>query len=301
MEGHLWTAYVHLRDRVRPPRLPAREWSTTVADDRHGEIELTGYFSEVGPDLIVLVHGLGGRADSGYVVRTARVAEALGYSTLRLALRGADRRGQDFYHAGLTADLRAALASPEASRFRRRFVIGFSMGGHISLRLAAEGDHDVEAFATVCAPLDLGASCAHIDRRSSFPYRRHVLQGLKEMYREVARTRDWATLDDRDLRGIRTIREWDRHTIVPRFGFADPDDYYRSCSAGPLLGSIDTPTLYLTAEADPMVTADTVLRPLASRSSAVEVDWLTYGGHVAFPEKAGVDARVVRWLTRFVD
>lgn len=62
--------------------------------------------------------------------RAARVAEAAGLDSLRLNLRGADRMGEDGYHAGLTADLAAALASPELADYRSVGVLGFSLGGH---------------------------------------------------------------------------------------------------------------------------------------------------------------------------
>src|SRR5688572_33453680 len=39
-------------------------------------------------------------------------------------------------------------------------------------------------------------------------------------------------------RRARTLRELDRLTVVPRFGFADPEDYYRRASVGPLLADL---------------------------------------------------------------
>lgn len=299
MQGHLWTAYGHLVDRFRPPSQPGEAWSCALDDPTLGRVILTGVLVRRGPELVVLVHGLGGEADSGYVIRAARYFETRGYSTLRMSLRGADRSGEDFYHAGLTADLRAALSSPEVESFERVVVVGFSMGGHISLRLAAEGDHPASAVAAICAPLDLGASGAVIDRPRSLPYRRHLLRGLKEMYREVARRRPAAfALGERDIAAIRTLRGWDAQTIVPRFGFDDVDDYYHSCSAGPLLGAVDLPTLYLTTDADPMVTAETLVHHLARRSRHVEVRWLPRGGHVAFSSGDRVYDQLLGWLGR---
>ena len=62
---------------------------------------------------LLIVHGLGGSAKSPYTAKAAHAAAAAGLSSLRLNLRGADLLGEDYYHAGMTADLAAAIASPE--------------------------------------------------------------------------------------------------------------------------------------------------------------------------------------------
>jgi len=297
VQGHAWTTYVHLRDRLRPPTQEAAPWSATVDDALLGPVRLTGWHKRVSPtDLLILVHGLGGHADSGYVVRMARAAEALGLSTLRLSLRGADRSGEDYYHAGLTDDVRAALDDPELATYQRVTVLGFSMGGHIALRLAAENHPRVSAYAAICAPLDLAASCDFIDRPRSLPYRRHLLSGLKEMYREYARRRPEQSIAESALRRIRRIRDYDEAVIVPRHGFRSADDYYRRASASSVLGAIEAPTLFLATEGDPMITPDTLVRHLARRSRSVDVRWLEHGGHVAFPRRARLEDQVLGWL-----
>ncbi len=297
MRGHIWTAWGHLRDRLQPTRLLANAWQTELDDRVLGSIRLTGWLDQPESDtLALLVHGMGGHSESGYVMRMAAAAHRRGYATLRLSLRGADRSGADFYHAGLTDDLRAALASPELAAYRRIVVIGFSLGGHVALRLAAEGDHGVSAFAAICAPVDLSASCAVIDRRRALPYRRHLLKGLSEIYIAASHRHGSMPISARQAREIRTLREWDARTVAPRFGFASAEDYYRQMSVGPRLGSIDTPTLFVASDADPMVTAPTVLGALAQHSPQIEVRWLHAGGHVAFPAATRVEDQVLGWL-----
>ena len=63
--------------------------------------------------LIVIVHGIGGNADSPYCVSAARAAVAAGCAAVRISLRGADGNGDDIYHAGLTEDLRALLSTEQ--------------------------------------------------------------------------------------------------------------------------------------------------------------------------------------------
>src|SRR5690606_37383931 len=105
--GHLWTLGPHVLGTLRPERVPRDEpWDTTLVDPVVGPIRLTGWLRArpTSETLVIVVHGLGGDTGSRYVLRAARAADAAGLSYLRLNMRGADRSGEDLYHAGLTAD-----------------------------------------------------------------------------------------------------------------------------------------------------------------------------------------------------
>ena len=298
LAGHAWTIGPNLRHRLRPRPAPAATpWSTTIADPRVGTVRLVGALTPgVGDGLVVLVHGLGGQPESQYMRRAAAAAARAGLGSLRLALRGADRGGEDVYHAGLVEDLEAALASPALARYPRLYVAGFSLGGHVALRLALRPPARLRAVASLCAPLDLGASCRAIDAPRARLYRSHVLGGLREIYAAVAgRGRGPAPLAQ--VQALRTIREWDRVVVAPRFGFASVDDYYEQMSAGPRLGELATPALIAAAAADPMVPAATLRPALRGLPGHVEVRWLERGGHLGFPRGDAVYDAVIGWLS----
>jgi uncharacterized protein len=291
---HLWTLSPRLRHAVRPGRAPeSRLWEMVVDDPHVGPVRLTGRLRELpGDDLLVLVHGLGGSVDSHYMVRGAKAAEAAGLSCLRLNLRGADRGGDDYYHAGLTGDLHAALASPEAARYRRILMLGYSLGGHVVLRLATEAaDPRLKAVAAVCAPIDLSLSVVEIDSPGFWLYRRYLLRSLSDIYRAVA-ARGPVPYPVERLGEIRLIREWDDRIVAPRHGFADAADYYARMSVAPRLPDLRLPALLLNSECDPMVPARAVRPALERESPMLQVDWVR-GGHVAFP-----DTEVIEWLNR---
>ena len=259
-----------------------------------------------GDELVVVVHGLGGSHRSPYMVAAARAAAQAGLACLRLNLRGADRRGRDFYHAGLTDDLRAALGAPDLARFRRIYLLGYSLGGHLCLRYVAEPDRDarVHSVATVCAPLDLSAGARAIDRPQRSLYRAHVLRGLKDIYAEVARRRP-VPLAPQEARRIRTLRGWDERVVAPRFGFDSADHYWRSQSAGPLLPRVSVPTAMVVTRHDPMVPLRT-LAPYLAAGASVRAQVVPTGGHVGFPEgvdlglgtPGSVEAQLLAWLRR---
>lgn len=296
LAGHAWTIAPPLLERLRPTPAPAAEpWTTVVDDPRVGPVQLHGKLrheptgAASGGDCLVVIHGLGGTTDTPYTLAAAQAAGRLGMSCLRLCLRGAARRGQDFYHAGLTADLSAALASPALRRFERIWVLGFSLGGHMTLRYALRPDDPrVRAVAAVCPPLDLERSATAIDQLRNRIYLKYLLAGLNEIYAIAASTGRAPTPLAR-VRRARSIREWDGLTIAPRFGFDSAEDYYAQMSVGPRLAELSLPALIVQSTADPMVPPWTYADALRPALPGVVVRRLSAGGHVAFPRGLDLD------------
>ncbi|HEY4562239.1 MAG TPA: alpha/beta fold hydrolase [Thermoanaerobaculia bacterium] len=297
--GHLWTVAPLALHRLRGPRfLAARPWETALEDPRVGTVRLSGWLREVpgSGEILVLVHGLGGGTESHYLGDGLAAAEAAGISSLRVNLRGSDCRGEDFYHAGLTADLHAALASAELRRYERIYVLGYSLGGHLTLRLGTEaGDPRLAAVAAICAPLDLAVSQREIDSPWRWPYRLYLVKGLFDIYAAVA-ARHPVPLPVEEARRIRTIREWDDRIVAPRHGFAGAADYYARESVAPRLPDLRVPALLLASEWDPMVPAHTIRAALTRPAPRLQVRWIAAGGHNSFPRALAVDRRAVEWL-----
>ncbi|MDH5676222.1 MAG: alpha/beta fold hydrolase [Myxococcales bacterium] len=310
LSGHLWTIGASLRHRVRPAHAPeAMPWATTLIDPDQGQVRLRGLYRRVpGADrCAIVVHGLGGTTDTFYCVAAARAVEARGWSCLRLALRGADRGGDDFYHAGLVEDLAAAVTSPELAHYERIYLLGYSLGGHLCLRYGqCAPDRRVAALAAVCPPLDLARGAQGIDQRRSVVYRRHVLSGLNEIYAAVAARRPVPTPVEEVMQAT-TIRAWDALTVVPRYGFDNVDHYYGTMSAGPQLHALQRPALIVHSEHDPMVPVWSYRDHLQRELPRVQHESLKLGGHVSFPARVRfrngrvdpLDRQVLDWLAEY--
>ena len=306
--SHFWTVYPRARHHLAPrPPLAGEPWRAGVEDPDRGRVELRGRLRRPPGSIaaVVLVHGLGGGIDSPYLTAAAAACDACGLATLRLGLRGSDGEGGDFYHAGLTADVAAALASPELAGFERLALLGFSLGGHVALRYACERpDPRLRAVAAVCAPLDLRQAQLGFDRWPVWPYRAYVLGRLKRVFAALARQ---ATLPTpvREIQRARTLRELDRLTVVPRYRFADPEDYYARASVGPLLSRLAVPGLLVACPADPMVPGRAI-REAATAAPGLDLRWVRGGGHIGFapgldlgePGPRGLDAQLASWVGR---
>lgn len=306
LHGHAWTFRPFIRHLTQPHGTPSsRHFRAYFEDEVRGTIRVTGRMGpEPTDELLIVIHGLAGNASSHYTHTAARAAARAGIGCLRLELRGATRNGDDIYHAGLTADLHAALAAPELAGVKRIHVLGYSLGGHMALRYASERavDPRVVSIAAICPPIDLSLGVDEIDKPRGAVYRRHVLGGLKQIY-AAAHARQPLSISPEEAMRVRFIREWDDLVVAPRFGFDSVEDYYARASVGPRLSAIEIPSLVVVAEEDPMVFAHTV-RPWLDQAHNVERVYTRHGGHVGFPThldlglggKGEVEDQVIAWL-----
>lgn len=310
LSGHLWTIAPAVRARLRPAATAGagEPFRLTVADPGIGAVDVTGRLRRGGDGrrAALLLHGLGGSADSIYLAPIERALLRRGWTTLALNQRGCDREGGDLHHAGFTADLPHVLAAPPLARAERLALVGISLGGHVALRYATE-DHDprLAALAAICAPVDLELGARNLDRPGCWLYRRHLLRALNEVYREVAARRALPHPVARVGRA-RTIRAWDGLVVAPRFGFASAEDYYARASVAPRLGRLDRPALLVWSEEDPMVPPPTVRPALGRLPELAQVVWTPRGGHVGFPADLdlglggppGLAGQLAAWLDR---
>jgi len=295
--------------------VPAEDWSCLVPDATYRTVRLYGKLSHPadpqatadGSELLILVHGLGGSAESGYMRYAAKVARAAGLSCLRLNQRGADLQGEDYYHAGLWQDLNCVVSDAAFARFDAIYLLGYSIGGQLCLHWAAKGNlgaSRVRAVAAVCAPLDLAPASAHLDGLGSSIYRAHILKGLKRAYSAVAARRA-VPVPVPIAKRITLMHEWDDRVTAPRHAFQSADHYYAQASAQQCLRDITCPTLMVVAEHDPMVPISTLTPVLDDLPRCMLVKRLARGGHVGFPQNVslgqpgplGLEPQIITWLS----
>lgn len=260
-----------------------------------------------GSPVVVLVHGLGGSAESPYVVRIANRLLDRGIRAVRMNLRGA---GEGFglarkvYHAGRTGDLRAVVEMMAAeSPGSPVALVGFSLGGSLTLKLAAEAaEAPVSGLDCVVAanpPLDLAVCCQHMRRPEQRIYDRGFARLL---VREVSRLHDrYPDLGPLSMKGVRSVLDFDERYTAPRNGFRDAEDYYSQSSAGPVLRRISLPGLVVHAEDDPFIPAQSTRSVAFPSSLALEL--IPSGGHLGYISRTRwdgsrrwLDTRLVTWL-----
>lgn len=236
--------------------------------------------------LAVLIHGLGGSEDSAYLKVSAAHLLTRGHPVLRLNLRGAGpaRELCRFqYHAGRTADLRAALEALPAESTRNGLVlVGFSLGANMLLKFLAEFGRDVavRAAASISAPIDLEASSRRFLALRNCVYLWHMLGSMKrEALTEPA---EISEAERAAVLSARSVWEFDDRFVAPRNGWAGARAYYAANSARDFLSEIRVPTLVVHALDDPWIPGDAYTSFAWSDNPALVPVLPERGGHVGF-------------------
>lgn len=284
--GHANTVYSFLR--LRHVRLPPAhsDWLPITAGV---DLLLRSHWQPHAAPALLLVHGLEGSSEAGYMLTTAALALACGLHVVRMNVRGcgdAEARCASLYNSGMSGDVQRALewllSRPLVTEAA---LAGYSMGGNLVLKYAGEcGDRlpeGLRAVAAVSPCLDLDACATALNRKGNYFYERRFLLNLKQRVRRHA-ARFPGRYPVEKLEDLRTVRAFDDVFTGPFTGYRDAADYYEHASAARVLASIRVPTLVLHAEDDPFIVITPASRALLAANPVIDFRPTLHGGHCAF-------------------
>jgi predicted alpha/beta-fold hydrolase len=283
----------------RYPHLPAsspREFETEPGTKILGECHW-----QPGPrecPTLVLVHGLEGSSQSGYMLGLAERAFASGWNAVRLNQRscgGTEHLTPTLYNSGLSGDYRAVLYELiERDLLPGIFFAGYSMGGNLVMKmageLAASAPPQLLGIAGVSPSMDLAVCADAVALPENFVYQRHFVGSLKNRMRRKAKLFP-GKFNLEPMARVRTLREFDDVVTATYCGFRDASDYYERSSALRVAADIRVPTLILTAQDDPFVPFASFSNPALTGNSHIDVIAPRHGGHCAFISRQKGDAR----------
>jgi len=233
---------------------------------------------------VILLHGLEGGGDAGYVVSMAWAALNAGFAAHRFHMRtcgGTAHLCKTLYHAGLTSDVRAFI---EGERFEGPvFLIGFSLGGNVALKLAGELGQ-TELIHGVCAistPIDLAAG---VRRIGTFENRIYERRFVRRMRRRLLATGRYTK---RELWALSTIYEIDDKITAPSFGFGGADRYYATQSARNFLERIRVPAALIQSKDDTYIPFEIFSHPAIQSNPFLRLIATEHGGHLGFLNRRG--------------
>jgi uncharacterized protein len=246
---------------------------------------------------IVMVHGLEGSGSAGYIRSLSAAAIAAGFGAHRFHMRtcgGTEHLCETLYHAGLTGDLLAVLRQLG----RPVFLVGFSLGGNVVLKLAGElGDHAEGLVDGVCAvspPLDLAACARRISERDNRLYEARFVRRMRARLCATGRYRA------ADFAGLRTVLDIDDRITAPSFGFGNAANYYRTQSAIGYLDAIRVPTLLMQSKDDTFIPFAIYESAAVRANPRVELAVTEHGGHLGFLARGArrfwADHAIMEWI-----
>jgi predicted alpha/beta-fold hydrolase len=292
--GHLW------RRRLDTVRYPVT--SELVETEPGVQVLVESQTPECAPrGHIVMVHGLEGSGEAGYMRSLSQAALEAGFAPHRFHMRtcgGTEHLCQTLYHAGLTCDLRAVLEHFAGLGRTPAWLVGFSLGGNVVLKLAGElGEAGKRLIAGVCAvstPVDLGRS---VDRLARIDNRLYEWRFVRRMRRRLCRTGRFTRAD---FAGLRTVRDFDDRITAPSFGFESGEHYYRTQSAIHFLEGIRVDTLIIQAKDDTFVPSVIFEGEELRRNPCVRLMMVESGGHLGFVSRGAprfwADCAVLEWI-----
>jgi uncharacterized protein len=252
----------------------------------------------------VFLHGLEGSADAGYIASFSQEALMRGFGVHRLNLRtcgGTEELCDTMYHSGLTSDTRFILERIRECRKQPAFVVGFSLGGNVALKLAGElGDSDLlMGVCAVSTPIDLAACVRTMDKRSNFLYTRRFVKRLCSRVRRKSKVAPHL-YSSAGLDSVKSIWEFDDRFTAPLFGFGTAERYYATQSSASYLNAIRVPTLVICAKDDPLVPFEIYNHPAFRSNPALTLLAVEHGGHLGFLSRRRprfwVDQTAMDWI-----
>lgn len=261
---------------------------------------------------LIIVHGLEGSSDSGYMVGVPQKALPAGMNVIRVNQRncgGTDHLAPTLYNSSLSGDIAAvAYHLIEHDQISRFALVGFSMGGNLVLKTAGEWGREAppqfRAVATVCPAMDLAASADALHFPGNRIYEEYFMLKLRQRFRAKARLFP-DHFDPARLQGVKSLRDFDDKITAYYCGFDGAVDYYARAAASNTVDRIAVPGLILYASTDPFVRLIPETRDKIAANPNLTFIETADGGHCSFLAEAnGYDGRwaeqqVVEFLKRF--
>ncbi len=262
-----------------------------------------------GDHVVLLMHGLSGCHQSGYMSRITEKLMARNVRVFRMDHRGcgAGRMlAKRPYHAGRIRDVEAAIRMLERLCPSSPIsVAGFSLSGNLLLRFLGDDPNSLPMSlyraVAVSPPIDLQHCCEVL--RETRMGQRYDWYFARQLVSHISNTPQWH--DDLPLASVqrppRRLIEFDELYTAPAAGYDSATDYYAAASAKYHISKIRVHTSILIAEDDPLVSSDPWkhLTPPSNITMCVT----KHGGHLGFIGKKGIDDdnrwmdwRVVDWL-----
>ena len=294
---------------IAPPGMPTQHRTFQITSETKLLTKCHWQPSPHNKPTVLLIHGLEGCTESHYMIRLSHKIWRKGWNCIRINQRNcgdSEHLTPTLYHNGLSHDYQQVIQEiTEQDKCQRNWLIGYSMGGNLTLKLAGEIGNALPSLQGVAAvsPNIHPASCVRaLQRPTNWIYHHHFLRSLKAKLKRKDQLYP-GTWDLSQLPAIRTMWQFDEVYTAPDGGYQDAIDYYAKSAAANNLKSIAIPTLIITAQDDPFIPFDIFANPLVKENSFIQLLSPKHGGHCGFfqqhqpqEDPFWAENRIVDWI-----
>mgnify|MGYP002803940222 FL=1 len=250
-------------------------------------------------NIVLILPGITGSSQSGYVLQFAEQAIQLGYRVVVLNHRGITQVPVTyrFSCAANSDDLELVIKHIHQQFPKCRIcAVGVSLGGMITtnyLVRMSESDKasGLHAALVISIPYDSFKATNSLEKPvPCFLFNRLLTRRLQRMFitnREALMSKGIHVPEQHKEGAAKanTIKQFDAAVIAPMFGYSSVDHYYHASSiVEKHLECIKTPLLCLSADDDPFSPAEQIPTERIKNSDNVALLLTHTGGHVGFLE-----------------
>ena len=248
----------------------------------------------------VLIHGWEGSANSTYLLSAAARLSEAGYRIVRINLR--DHGDSHYLNQGMFHSCRLAEVIGAVRWVQESFpdeailLVGFSLGGNFSLRVAAkavEAQLKIKQVIALCPVLDPKQTMDSLDM-GWLGYRGYFIR--KWRYSLEKKKAAFPNLYDfSNLKRFTRLRSMTNYFVLRYTEFPDLESYLAGYSlTGSRLAGLAVPSTMLLANDDPVIPIFDSGR--IAQSACLTIDKSAFGGHCGFLW----DYRLNSWLDQYI-
>ncbi len=288
---HIQTILGSMKLRLIGKKNMMIESSREMTIDGGDGVRLLGYYSPQSlmppRGLVTLIHGWEGSSDSTYIHSTGNYLYDMGYNIFRLNLRdhgNSHHLNEGLFHGALTEEIFQAVRNiADLSDQIPNYLIGFSLGGNFSLRIALR--HAFSAIPRLshvfCISPALDPYKATVSIDESFPIYRHY---FLNKWKKSLQKKQSLFPDRYDFRSILNEKTCMALTeaIMPCYpDFRNYREYFNHYTLlGNALRDLSIPVTIIASEDDPVVPVRDFYELNKNRFLQVLIQ--KHGGHCGF-------------------
>ena len=283
--AHLNTVYPALFRSV--PDVTYERERLDTPDDDFVDLDI----SRVGSERVVMVlHGLEGSAQRPYVRGMIRRFNRAGWDGVGFNFRscsGEMNRQLVSYNMAATNDVDLAVRHLiERHGYREIVLVGFSLGGNVTLNYLSDGKFAVppEVRCAICfsVPVHIPSANKYIDQFQNWAYRDRFMRSLMTKVREKAKQHPQLLETLNGTNRPRRFYDFDGAFTAPIHGYRGAEHYWETASSLQHLPNLKTPTLLVQAADDTFLSPECYPRELAETHDYLHLEIPPWGGHCGF-------------------
>ncbi len=254
-------------------------------------VRLEGYFnqanSNASDEMIIMIHGWEGSHESTYMKSLATTMLQNGFDTFRLNMRDhgdTHHLNRDVFNSTLLEEVVTAIEDLQSQHdYQRYTLVGFSLGGNFSLRVAAAAKGraiNLEQVIAFCPVVHAAQSNDALNERRNALYSKYFVRKWRKSLRK--KLEFWPEYDfGEELERLTTLNEMNEAFIPKYTSFKELNEYFDAYAIdGHKLDDVACPC-YLHFSEDDMIIPVSGVR-LLKENEKLHVTVTERGGHCGF-------------------